>query len=105
MNNIGQGTTPYFQLAINGCDLENAAVIYLTISQGNQMLNLTGERVIATVMNGNTVLTAHLTQEETLMFRKGTAAVQARWRNNDNEAYETDIINVNFMAVLYKEVI
>lgn len=105
MNNIGQGTTPYLQLAINGCDLSDAAVIYLTISQGNLMLNLTDNRVVATCMNGNTVITAHLTQEETLQFRKGNAAVQVRWRNNDNEAYETDMININFMAALYREVI
>ena len=105
MNNIGQGTTPYIQYAINGCDLSDAAVIHLTISQGNQMLDLTGDRVIATCLNGNTVLTVHLTQEETLQFRKGNAQVQVRWRNNDNESYETDMININFMAALYREVI
>lgn len=105
MINIGQGTTPFIQLAINDCDLSNADVIYLTIEQGNISLNLSGDRIIATVADGNTVLTAHLTQEETLQFRKGRATIQARWRNTDNEAYETDMLNINFLEALYKEVI
>lgn len=105
MINIGQGTTPYLQLAISGYDLGSAEVIYLTIEQGNISLNLTGDRVIATVMNGDTTLTVHLTQEETLQFRNGRATIQVRWRNSDNEAYETEMMNINFMAALYKEVI
>lgn len=106
MNTLGQGTTPYLQVAIDGCDLSTAAVIYVTIEQGTyQKLTLTGERVTVVSEEGNSVVTVHLTQEETLSFKKGFAEVQIRWRDQEGDAYETEVMSVNFLKALYRGVI
>lgn len=105
MNNLGQGTTPYLQVAIDGCDLTAAEVIYVTIEQGQHRLNLTGERVNVLSEEGNSVVTVHLTQEETLAFKKGFAEIQVRWRDSEGDAFETEVLSVNFLKALYKGVI
>ena len=105
MNTLGQGTTPYLQVAIDGCDLSTAAVIYVTIEQGVHKLNLTGERVSVVSEEGNSVVTVHLTQEETLSFKKGFAEIQIRWRDQEGDAFETEVMSVNFLKALYKGVI
>ena len=106
MNTIGQGTTPYLQVAIEGCDLSEAEVIVVTIEQDRtQMLNLTGERITVVSDEEGSVVTAHLTQEETLGLRKGFAELQIRWKDQYGESFETDIIQVNIQRALYKGVI
>lgn len=105
MNVIAQGTTPYLQIAVAD-DLSDAAVIYITIKQGKtSIMNLTGERIATTFENGVSVLTAHLTQEETLKLTEDMVHLQVRWKNADLEAYETEIIRVRISEALYKGVI
>lgn len=104
MNIIGQGTTPYLQIAVAGYDLNNSDVIYVTVTQGKKMLNLTGERISVVSDGTDSVVTAHLTQQETLMFDKGTATVQVRWKEEE-EAYSTEAVRLNFFEALYREVI
>ena len=111
MNTVGQGTTPYLQVAIEGYDLSDAAVIHVTIEQGNprqpdhKLLDLTGERVTVVADEEGSVVTAHLTQEETLGLRQGFAELQVRWRDQYGEAFEIEVITVNILKALYKGVI
>ena len=105
MNVIAQGTTPYLQIAVAD-DLSDASVIYITIKQGRTgLMNLTGERISKTVENGVSVLTVHLTQEETLKLPEDIVYIQARWKNADLEAYETEVVRVRTAEALYKGVI
>lgn len=105
MNVIAQGTTPYLQIAVAD-DLSDASVIYITIKQGRtSLMNLTGDRITVTVENGVSVLTVHLTQEETLKLTEDIVYIQARWKNTDLEAYETEVIRVRTAEALYKGVI
>lgn len=106
MNTIGQGTTPYLQVAIEGCDLSEAAVIHVTIEQGTfKRLDLTGERITVEANEEGSVVTAHLTQEETLGFKQGFAELQVRWKDQYGESFEIEVITVNILKALYKGVI
>lgn len=106
MNTIGQGTTPYLQVAIEGYDLSDAEVIHVTIEQGtDKKMDLTGNRVTVEADEEGSVVTAHLTQEETLGLRKGFAELQVRWRDQYGEAYEIEVITINVLKALYKGVI
>lgn len=104
---FGQGTTPTLSMIVDGCDLTQAAVIYVTIEQrGRPQLNWTGDRVVTSLtVDGGTLLSVHLTQEETLSLKASDAEIQVRWLNPDNEAYITDINIVDINKALYKEVI
>lgn len=106
MNTIAQGTTPYLQFAV-AADLSNASVIYFTVKQGNTILiNLTGNRITTTVEEDITTLTVHLTQEETLKLDENKKAyIQVRWRDSEDEAYETEVHQALISEALYKGVI
>lgn len=106
MNTIGQGTTPYLQVAIEGYDMSDAVLVHVTIEQvAGKNLYLTGDRVTVEAGEEGSVVTAHLTQEETLGLKKGFAELQVRWKDQYGETYTIEPITVNILRALYKGVI
>ena len=105
MNIMGQGTTPYLQIAIDGYDMSGATAIVVTIEHGKHKLNLTDERVTVTANEEGSVVTVHLTQQETLAIDKGFAEIQVRWKDQYGDAFSTEILNVNVLKALYRGVI
>lgn len=83
-----RGTTPTHTFTIpDDIDISAWVVIYITYSQfGRTQL----EKNIDEININEQVLSVHLTQEETLAFKKGAAGVQIRARDAVDEAYASE---------------
>ena len=102
---IAQGSTPYLLLQIDGYDLTGAEVIVVTIKSQTVKMNFESDRVRAVTDGTNSILTVHLTQEESLSLYPTSASIQVRWRDADGEAYTTVIRNVDVASAIHKGVI
>ena len=102
---IAQGSTPYLLLQIDGYDLTGAEVIVVTIKSQTVRMNFESDRVRAVTDGTNSILTVHLTQEESLRLYPTSAAVQVRWRDADGEAYTTVTRSIDIASAIHKGVI
>lgn len=102
-----QGATPPLNIMVDDNDLTQATQICVTIEQkGGREFNFMKERItVNPAVEGGTLLSIHLTQEETLSMRPIKSELQVRWRDPDNEAYTTDIVVIDIGKALYKEVL
>lgn len=79
-----QGTTPTFRLAINGrnVDLTQATNVYVTITQGQQSITMTGESLEIK----QNMVSFWLPQEWSLLLSgNATAEMQCNWTYTDPE--------------------
>ena len=105
---IRRGSTPILTVTVIGEDLTQSEV-YLTIRQGETLLTKktpSEDASIWMVKDGdNTVISAVLSQEETLAFNNGSSVVQIRWVEEDGTAHVSDIGTIILTDVLLKGVI
>lgn len=102
---IAQGATPYLMITIEGFDLSDAAAIFVTLRAASRVVNLDQSRITVTSDENESLLTVHLTQEETLSLAPTTATVQVRWRDAEDEAHTTEMAQINVATAIYKGVI
>lgn len=102
---IAQGATPYIMISIEGYDLTDAAALMVTIRTQTGRLDLDGSRVTVTSDGEDSLLTVHLSQDETLALYPNIAVVQVRWRDANGEAYTTEMAQISVANAIYREVI
>ena len=102
-----RGTTPIISYTFHTIDVEDIAVIYLTLQQGG--VKVERDITTATVETSQTVgkISWKLTQEETLKFLQSKALVQIqiRYRLVDGTAGGSKISQVDPQAILKDGVI
>ena len=78
---VPRGTTPTFLLTFTeeGLDLTEARNVYVTFRMGDRGLTKTGEDLTVEEKQ----ITVCLSQEEMLMFPKGSVRIQANWTSAD----------------------
>lgn len=84
---LPRGTTPGYVLQIP-MDLSGMSV-YVTIKQGDKKV-IIRNGIVEPYEDGCTV-TIKLTQEQTLVFKEGTAQVQVRAIDSTGQAYKTEV--------------
>jgi hypothetical protein len=100
---LGRGTTPQYVISIDSdVDTSNIKDAYVTFTQARGE-SLTKHFPEVYIDNNNIVVL--LTQEETLLFKVGTAQMQLRFVTFDDRAYKSDIFKLLVTPVLYEEVI
>lgn len=102
---IAQGATPYLMITVEGFDLTDAATVFVTLRAVSRMVNLDLSRITITTDGTDSLIAAHLTQEETLSLYPSAATVQVRWRGANGEAHTTETAQIDIAAALYKGVI
>lgn len=100
---IRKWTSPTQELTVEGIDLTSADV-YVTFQQGDETLTFSGEDITVAYEDPDTVITVHLTQEQTGVFTNKAILVQVNWVQ-DGERDATDIVWFNPTENLYKRVI
>lgn len=99
-----RGTTPTLEIKLEGVDIDMLDDIYITIKQGETVIEKTNDDIIPNV-DTNT-LNILLTQEETLSFvDSGTATVQMRATTDYGDAIATNKAILNVSDVLKEGVI
>ena len=101
---IAQGATPYLMITVVGHDLSDADAVVVSLRTHQQAVDLDMSRVTVTTDGTDSLLTVHLTQEETLSLTPHSATIQARWRKN-GEAHTTEAAQIDVASCLYKGVI
>ena len=97
-----RGTTPTLQITVTGLTDIEAQNLYLTLRQGQTTI----EKTEADVSIDGEVITATLTQEETLsLVAKVDVALQLRVLSTNNTAYASNIVTVPVEAILKEGVI
>lgn len=101
-----RGTTPSYLLRIVGDDISEFKIV-VTIEQEGRLFNLTGDRLDVNFDDetGDTLILFTLTQEETLNFKTGSAAVQVRAINTDGYAVASNDGVISIRKILYEELI
>ena len=98
------GTTPTFTLKLKrtyDVDLTQVSKIYVTLKQGNVVLNKTGSDI--SVVDAKTVQFS-LTQEESLgLTIDKSVELQLNWVYSDNKRAATKIITIDLEKQLLKE--
>ena len=98
------GTTPTFTLKFKrtyDVDLTQVSKIYVTLKQGNVILNKTGSDI--SVVDAKTVQFS-LTQEESLgLTIDKSVELQLNWVYSDNKRAATKIITIDLEKQLLKE--
>lgn len=98
------GTTPTFTLKLKrtyDVDLTQVSKIYVTLKQGNVILNKTGSDI--SVVDAKTVQFS-LTQEESLgLTIDKSVELQLNWVYSDNKRAATKIITIDLEKQLLKE--
>lgn len=79
--------------------------VYVRIKQLQTVIDLSGERLGIVYGNDVTVITAKLTQAETLRLRPGQADIQVHWIGPDGDAPLTNICQITVRRSLWSEVI
>lgn len=102
---IAQGSTPYLLLQIDGYDLTAAEAIMVSLKSQTLKMNFGSDRVRAVTDEQNSIVTVHLTQEESLKLFPVKASVQVRWRDAQGEAYATETMTIDVASAIHKEVI
>ncbi len=77
----------------------------MTLRTASRVVNLDQSRITVTSDENESLLTVHLTQEETLSLAPTTGIVQARWRDAAGEAHTTEMAQINVANAIYREVI
>lgn len=97
-----RGTTPTLQITVTGLTDIEIQNLYLTLRQGQ----ITIEKTESGVSIDGEVITATLTQEETLsLVAKVDVALQLRVLSTNNTAYASNIVTVPVEAILKEGVI
>lgn len=96
-----QGTTPTIQITINDIDLNEMQNIYVVFEQNGYILKKESSDLD---IEGN-VISALLSQEETLNFKEGTCNIQLRMITKGGVAIASPIKTTKVYRVLNKEVI
>lgn len=97
-----RGTTPTLQLTISGLDDIQVDKLYLTLKQDSTVIEKTEGDV---TIDGN-VLSAELTQEDTLAFTANkNVLLQVRILSESDTAYATNILSIPAGAILKDGVI
>ena len=115
-NAVGRGTTPTFTWRLRNILYTDIAVLWLTIKQGDVVLNLDlnssgltledETEVIEQETVHNTLVKVLLSQEETLMFRSDKKAeAQIRVRFGDDTAGKTKVYDLDVERILKDGVI
>lgn len=99
-----RGTTPTITIRVKGEDFDGS-MLYVTLEQGAIQLTKTGSDVLVTPTETGSTVAIFLTQEETLMFTKGTARIQIRWINSSGVADASPIKNIEVNPILLEGVI
>lgn len=99
-----RGTTPTITIRVKGEDFDGS-MLYVTLEQGAIQLTKTGSDVLVTPTETGSTVAIFLTQEETLMFAKGTARIQIRWINSSGIADASSIKNIEVNPILLEGVI
>lgn len=99
-----RGTTPTITIRVKGEDFDGS-MLYVTLEQGAIQLTKTGSDVLVTPTETGSTVAIFLTQEETLMFTKGTARIQIRWINSSGIADASPIKNIEVNPILLEGVI
>lgn len=99
-----RGTTPTITIRVRGEDFEGST-LYVTLEQGALELTKSGSDVLVTPTETGSTVAIFLTQEETLMFAKGTARIQIRWINSSGIADASPIKNIEVNPILLEGVI
>lgn len=97
-----RGTTPTLQITISGLEDIQISKLYLTLKQDSTVIEKTEQDV---TIDGN-VLSAELTQEDTLAFTANkNVLLQARILSESDTAYATNILSIPAGAILKDGVI
>lgn len=96
-----QGTTPTIQITINDIDLNEMQNIYVVFEQNGYILKKESSDLD---IEGN-VISALLSQEETLNFKEGTCNIQLRMITKVGVAIASPVKTTKVYRVLNKEVI
>ncbi len=96
-----QGTTPTIQITINDIDLNEMQNIYVVFEQNGYILKKESSDLD---IEGN-VISALLSQEETLNFKEGTCNIQLRMITKGGVAIASPVKTTKVYRVLNKEVI
>ena len=109
MAQFTRGTTPDITIIIDAFDARGMNS-FVTISQGaTKILTLTGDRLEVTEAEDQgiytTTIVLKLTQSETLKFRKGSAEIQARFIDAEENAFATEVGVISINPVLDENVI
>ena len=99
-----RGTTPTITIRVKGEDFDGS-MLYVTLEQGAIQLTKTGSDALVTPTKTGSTVAIFLTQEETLMFTKGTARIQIRWINSSGIADASPIKNIEVNPILLEGVI
>lgn len=101
-----QGTTPALTFQIAGFDATGMTP-FVSFKRGADVLTKTGDEIIIAFDNvkNASVIVVQMTQEETLSMRQGTAVVQMRFIDENNNAYATTKADLAVQDVIYKEII
>lgn len=96
-----QGTTPTIQITINDIDLNEMQNIYVVFEQNGYILKKESSDLD---IEGN-VISALLSQEETLNFKEGTCNIQLRMITKGGVAIASPVKTTKVYRVLNKEAI
>lgn len=99
--NMGRGTTPLYTIKFTGISLQDIGDIYITFEQTKSNQELT--KHFPEVAVGDGYAYVQLSQAETLAFQKGSAKMQIRFLDNNDNAFKSTIVNVQVSDVLYEE--
>lgn len=91
-----RGTTPTLRLALEDIDPEEIRSLYVTLKQGDKVLNKTKENCVFS----QGVILVSLTQAETLAFEAAYCEVQVRGIKTDGTAFASDIKSIPVDAIL-----
>ena len=97
-----RGTTPTFRLSIDSdIDLTEMDNVYATFQQGEYLVTKTGEDIEVLPQE----VDVYFSQEETLMFNKGTVDIQLNWTFENGKRACSNIVNTYIGENLVGEVL
>ena len=96
-----RGTTPTFIITVKDLDTLQNNSVYITFKQSDVCLTLKDKDI--TIEENR--ISAYLTQEQTLQFRKKKKKMQVRGIDMNGTAWASNIVNVPVNQVLCGEVL
>lgn len=96
-----RGTTPTITIKVKGnLSVDLFKTVIVTLKQGDIQVDKTNSDIEFDAENN--VLNVFLTQEDTLVFRKGQVSIQVRVLTFSEEALASQIINKSIDDILYE---